>query len=355
MSQFIPRKTKRTRLFLPLILITSGFLILTYNLGTENADTWGVILKIWPLLFIYFGLEGLAQKKRAASNMFWITFGFALLLSNFAKISWSAWEIVLTFWPVLLVSFGIDLLFSQDTIWQRMIAGLLAVSIMGAIALIFDSGLFYRPLEHEQVDTARGNVRLATIALHPSMSILSLNAQGSPTNLVEGTIEHWAGEKIQSYYETMDDRGYLELKSSGMVFIYEPGVKNRADWNIRITSRIPVILEIDQIIGEQKYDLSGLEIMEFNTSLVIGKTLITLPALTDFQGKLSLVLGEIVIEVPKEVAFRLEGKPILGNVQVPASYQRVDNFFTSPGFDQAEYRIELELDHIIGQVIIRQR
>jgi len=342
-------------LFLPLILITLGLLILISNLGNGEMDLWGVILRIWPLLFVYGGLEGVIRRKNIGVNSFWILFGLALLLSNFGRITWSAWEILFTFWPVLIISVGIDLLFNQKNSWQQLIAGLLVVSIMGMLALLFDAGRIAPAIDVLKISQTRDGATEGVIKIEPTLSFLKLYSHGSSDNLVEGTIKLWSGENSEMSYEIKNNRGFYEIKSSGIVLLYEPGVRNRSDWKIGVSSRIPVNVTIDQIVGEQNLDLTGLDITELDSELVVGKTKIILPSEVSFQGVIKLILGEINIDVPAGVSLRVNGKPVVGGIRAPDSYQKHSGYVVTKNFEEAEYKIVLDIDQIIGQVIIHQR
>lgn len=354
MSELNAGKAKHKNLVLPLLLITVGVIFIVYNLGSKNSDIWGILLRIWPLLFIYGGLEGLTRGRGIANSTFWIAFGLALLLSNYHRISWTAWEILFTFWPVFLVAIGIDLLFVQRSIRQRILASLLVISILGALALMFDSGMFSNPLNRIKIIQLREGVDLGSISLRPSLSHLKLYAQGSSSYLVEGEVENWEGEQIRDSYVISKKQGDFELESSGMLFIYEPGTSNRAEWNLGITSRIPVLIEIDQVIGVQNLVLTGLNVQSFDSSLVAGEINLTLPVEAQFDSKIELIIGQIAINVPRDVGFRLEGKPVLGSVRFPESYLQSGEDYVSPGFDEKDRKVSMRLEQIVGQVIIYQ-
>ena len=342
-------------IFLPLILISLGFIILVINLGNQNLDVWGVILRIWPLFFIYAGIHGLLFRKRGGLNTFFIIFGLALFLSNFGRISWTTWEILFTYWPVLFVAIGTDLVFSQNTIWQLTIAGLVVISIMGALVLVFDSGVLPKPLNEIQIQQPRQDAASGVITLRPSMSNFKLSSQGNTELLIDGTVKLWDGETTSSSYDVQNTEGSYILESSGMFFLYEPGEKNRAEWDIGVTSRIPVGIVIDQEIGEQYVDLSSLLTEIFTSDLLIGQVNIVFPTDRGFEGKINIGIGEIVIDVPEGAAVRIIGKPIIGGVRYPDNYQKTNEYIETIGFAENETQIILYIDQKIGQVIIRQK
>ena len=345
----------KLKITFPLLLITLGVVVLATTTGPNKPNIWIVIFNIWPLLLIFTGILGLINRKNAGVFTFLITFGLALFLSNFDRISWTAWEIFFTFWPVLLLSIGIDLAFNQKTNWQLLIAGLLVISIMGTVALLFDSGAVSKSLEKIYIQQPRNDATSGIIHLRPSMSVLNLVSQGSSELLVDGIIKLWNGETTTTSYELQNGMGSYVLESSGMVFLYEPGVKNRAEWEIGVTSRIPVEIVIDQTIGEQHLDLSSLTIGNFTSELRIGNLFINLPSEINFEGTIKLSVGEIMIDVPEGAVLRLIGRPVFGDINYPENFQQQDNYIESVGFNDSENQMILLIDQKVGQVTIRQR
>lgn len=351
------KKTGRKFVYISLafVLIIFGIVLMSLNLGDQQPDLWEVLIKISPVILIFAGVMGLSSKKNAGLYTFLITFGLALILSNFGRISWSSWEVLFTFGPVLILAVGIDLIFDQKNNWQLLIAGLLVISIMGIIALVFDSGIVSNPLDTVRVKQSSEGATSSSISLSPSVSTLKIKSQGSSELVVEGMVKHWEGETIHSTYEIQNDIGSFNLASSGMLFLYEPGVKNRAEWDLGLSSRMPISLIIDHKIGEQQLDLSSLAIMDFKSNLKYGKFYLLVPSNQSFTGEIKLAFGDIVIDVPEGASVRISGRPVIGSLRYPSSFTQHNDYVESPGFSTSESPVILKIDHLIGQVVIHQK
>ena len=355
MNQAEKRPSHRISLFFPLMLITVGIVLLWMNLSGQLFTGWGVILRLWPLLLIFGGLDGLVQHQGAAANTFWITFGLALLLSNFNRISWTAWEVLLSLWPVFLVALGVDLVIGRKTIWHQLVAGLVILLVMGGIAIFFDSGPRRTTSDVEKVEQNREGATQGVVHLEPLVGYLKVYAQGSQELLVQCNLQLWGGEKIHRSYEIINDTGTFTLASSGITFIYEPGINNRANWEIGVSSRIPISLKVNQAIGEVFMDFTELQTEKFDISLALGRSSIVLPSDRSLDGNVEAAMGEILIEVPEGTALAVTGKPAIGNVSAPLNYVRDGNRLISPTFAEGKERIEISIGLAIGQVIIRER
>ncbi len=64
-------------------------------------------------------------------------------------------------------------------------------------------------------------------------------------------------------------------------------------------------------------------------------------------------IGEIVVVIPVGMAARIRTDTALVGSQLPGGYQRRDDVYTSPGYEGAEDRVDLEVDLAIGSVVIR--
>lgn len=356
MDDFKEKKPReRKSLFFPLLLITIGVVFLWQNLGGQQTGAWDTLIRLWPLLLIYGGLEGIAFGHGTAVSTFWVTIGLALLLSNLNRISWSPWEIVLSLWPVLLVAFGVDLVLGKRTIWNRLLAGLIILVVMGGIVAFFDLGSVEKSARVEQIEQQNGDALRADIHLEPSVGFIKVFAQGNPGMLLEGEVRLWQGETLHQEFTVDGGRGNLELGSSGILFLYEPGISNRAGWEMGISSQIPVALYIDQAVGEWSLDLSELQLEDLDLRLAVGSTEITLPRDNDFSGEISQAVGEITIYVPDGVAVRIEGRPVIGSLVVPEDYLREGSIYTSANYDETEPHINLDVGIAVGQIVVRER
>jgi hypothetical protein len=352
-----PRSEKKRRigLFFPLVLITIGVVLLWQNLSGQRVNAWILILQFWPCILIYGGLEGLALNRGTAANTFWVAFGLALLLSNLGRISWENWEILLGLWPVFIVALGLDLVFGKQNVWGRLAAGAIILLVMGGLVWIFDTGPTSGSYDLTRVVQERGEIEQAEVVLRPTVGFLKLYAQGSVSSLVEGEIRLWDGEKINRDFTVEGRQGYFELTSSGFAFIYEPGTGNRATWEIGVTSRIPVDLEVNQAVGQVTLELSDIKVEGLHTNLAVGSTQVTLPMGAHFTGQIDQALGRVKIIAPEGLALQVTGRPAIGNVFIPEGYERQGNLIQSPGFNESEFQVILNIGLAIGELTIQQR
>src|SRR5215468_696159 len=89
------------------IFITIGVLFLLDTLGI--ADTRWIMATWWPLILILFGVVRLLSCKSTEGRIFaggWIFLGSVFLLSRFGYLAVDVWRLL---WPFAFIMFGISL------------------------------------------------------------------------------------------------------------------------------------------------------------------------------------------------------------------------------------------------------
>jgi hypothetical protein len=353
-EEYIAKK-KRVGLFLPSLLISMGVIFLWVNLSGQSENGWFLILQFWPIILILGGIDGLYQGKSSAIHTFWISFGLALLLGNMGRLSWTSWEILFGLWPIFVISIGFDFILGGNTVWRRLVAGVLVLLVITGSVWLFDSTSILTPLEELKIEQSRNVITQADIILKPSVGFLKVISQGNTESLVEGNLKVWDGEKVEEVFRVEGDQGVYELSSSGLPFIYQPGTKSRASWVIGVSPRLSVNLVVDQTIGEIELELSDMRVNSIQSNLVFGKTQVNLPSNTRLTGQLVQTMGLLVINVPEDTPLQVKGIPALGNLVLPDDYIREGDLVRSPGFAASQNQVSLTVNLVIGEIIIRQR
>ena len=88
-------KTKRSSLFWPVFLIALGLFLFLNQIGVFNGNMGGFLLKLWPLLFIVGGLDGLYKREGYTGALVSIGIGTVFLLANLGYFQTSAFQLLL--------------------------------------------------------------------------------------------------------------------------------------------------------------------------------------------------------------------------------------------------------------------
>ena len=134
------KRNKRRSYFGPIFLITIGLVLLAQNLGFFPREGWETILKLWPVLLIAAGLDDLFRKEGIAWPILLIGAGAFLLLNNFGPQALISWTQIFQLWPILLIAFGIDLMFKDQSGWATAAGIVLTIALIGSAIWIASAG-----------------------------------------------------------------------------------------------------------------------------------------------------------------------------------------------------------------------
>jgi hypothetical protein len=280
-----------------------------------------------------------------------IGLGVIFLLNNMGILAWSIWDAILRLWPLLLVAVGVDLLIGRRTIWGSLLALILILVVFAGGFMLLDvqSG---SQLPVEEVSHALRGAKEAEVVLSPSVGQMRIGALDQDSvDLIAGEIRLYSGERIETEYNEDRDPVLLRLRSAGEVLFPAVGVWGKEwTWDLSLNPEVPVKMGIDLGLGKIDLGLTRLILTDLDVNLGMGQTRITLPSEGRFRVRISGGLGETILVVPEGMAARIQLSTGMVNRQMPGDYSRQGDRYTSPGYETAENRVDVEIDHAMGVV-----
>jgi len=283
-----------------------------------------------------------------------IGLGIVFLLNNLGVLSWSVWEVLLRMWPVLLIALGLDLLIGRRSIWGSLLALVLILAVLaGGLWL---SGVHLGTGESgtgEVVSQPLEGATQARVVISQGSGIQRISALSETANLVEGKIRLANGESVTRHFAVEGGVASFALKSHGPGTVGPYLGGTGPIWDLGLNPEVPLQLSLSLGAGEYDIDLRDLRVRELDASLGAGQTTIILPQEGGFRGKVSGAVGQTVIVIPEGLAAQITMSAALVHRDVPGSFRRDGDVYTSPGYEMAEKRVELEVSQAIGQVSVR--
>lgn len=346
----------RRGIFWPLFLIAIGLVVLLSNLRLVEGGAWWTVVRLWPLLFIVGGLDSLYKREGYVGATLGIGLGTIFLLGNFNYLAISGWELIIRLWPVIIIAAGLDLIIGRRSLWAALAGVLLGLGLIAGIiwmGLIQPSQVL--PSQSESIQQKLGDVRSAQLDIQPIIGSLKIAGLADSANLIEGNISQMSGMRAYQDYQIRDKAGDYELKISEGHYTFMPfsGWGRQGAWDLKCTGQVPLTLNTQVVVGEQYLNLTGMKLEDVNTESVIGQTRLTLPA-GKYSAQVKSVIGEVIIRVPREAAVRIRTKAVITGVSLPAGMERDNREYVTPNFDQASERIEIDVQNVIGSIVVQQ-
>jgi len=290
-------------------------------------------------------VSGRARRGGVFLPLLLIALGILFLVERLGGVPIDIGAIVSRWWPVLLIAFGIDLIFSRRTV-GHWVAGLLLAAFLAAAALVFLSGGWGTVSEPivQALDGAQG--AQVTIACEAA---LELRGGADAAELITGTVTLGRWETLVHTYRLEGGVGRLTLEERrGGMF-----PRRERDWALRLNSTVPLLLDVTTKAGHANLDLSDLTLGELVLTTGAGGATVVLPAVDGLHARVRSRDGAVSLALPAGVGARVRVTREGGTLTLPPGYVRSDAVVLSPGYDTATTRIELEVDVGSGGITVR--
>ncbi|MDO9066726.1 MAG: DUF5668 domain-containing protein [Chloroflexota bacterium] len=289
-----------------------------------------------------------------------IGLGVLLLLSNLGMLQWSVWDTAWRLWPILLIAAGLDVLIGRRSAVGSLLSALILLAlIVGGVWLVAAPGgagvgALGREISGQSVSQALDGARLAEVSIRPAAASLRV-AGGAPAGkLVEGTVAVQDGEAATSDSRLASDVLYYSVESREARAVFGPWGGGRV-WDLRLTDQAQLTLRVGMGAGQANLDLRGLKLTSLVVEIGAGQTTVTLPSGGRVQARVSVAMGEVIIRVPRGTAYRVNARAALGSSRLPNGEGNFgSSTATSPGFESAQDRVDVDVSCAMGSVVVQE-
>jgi len=325
---------------------------------------------LWPLIIVLVGAVQCVtpghdgwSAERFLDGAGTIVVGLVLLGNVTGYISWSVWWVVLTLWPVLLVSAGLSLLAKGlGQTWLRVVGSVLILTAFVYAVSVSMGGATAPPRMAPWVITGGGHSYANSQPLDGvTAAKLKLKSGGSRIDLRSGS------ELVTMSGRTTADESTLEVNRSG----------ENAEIIIDSNSQGPVVIG-PTVAGEQmklalgtapvwdidlstgatalSADLSDLMLSRFTLASGVSSCNVRLGTPAPDSGMVPVVIksgiGVIDVEVPDGVEARLDLASGLTGTSVGGRFEKVGDSWQTPGYASANSGYDIRVESGIGSIAV---
>lgn len=293
-----------------------------------------------------------ASRRNRALSYVLIAAGVLLLLANVTDIGWAFWAGLANLWPLVLVALGIDVL-TRGRYRLAVIVGAVAVGVLLWFATPWGAG--GAAAETHTVNYALDGADSAAVELAPAVARVRLGVlPESSEALLSGEVRTGRNERLERSFQP-GARPSLRLASAragGGFWVGGPGGVRQ--WELALTSRVPVDLVLDTGVGEMVGDLRGMRLASLDLDAGVGEVRLTLPDAGDFDATVDAGVGDVVVRVPEALPVRVEVDTGIGSAQVLGDFQRDGDAWVSADFAGAAEAAELRVNGGVGSVTVER-
>jgi predicted membrane protein len=289
-----------------------------------------------------------------------IAIGIIALLANLGYLPGSVWLMFLRFWPLILILIGLEVLVGRQSNW-----GAVVVFVVGLLLIAGVAWLAMNPASvgfattgattTEQLTQSLGDAKSATIEISARVSETTVrNLDASSPNLAEGTLNHPNSSRIVKSFDVVGGNARLKIREEGNIpFLWGD---TSGKWNLALSPKIPLTLNVNAGVGKVVLDLNALTITRVDLNAGVGEIQATMPSHAGtVVASVSGGVGAITVLIPQGVAARIRANAGLGGVRVNESrFPRIgENVYQSADYATASNRIDLDVSGGVGAVSVQ--
>lgn len=347
------RSWRKFPIFLPLLLIAVGVILLLNSTGVIEGSLGSILLRLWPLLIIVGGLDGLWRGDGYVFPVVWGGIGVLLLLSTLDQIDASVLGLIWRLWPFLLIAWGAELIVRRRAVWAPyagLAIGAGLVVAMTAIALSAFPASNFREVNLAQ--SLKG-VEQAELTVRPGVGRLVVTHGASEEMLVTGSASLPATQEVKRNTEVVNGRLIytLELEGDSINQFLEPGEQRL--WTLQLSAAVGIRLKTDLGVGDQMLDVSVLDVTYLDAHTGVGSIELLVAGGAALDGRLDIGVGDITIIIPRGTGVELKLNAGLGSVNVPAGITLQGDRYVTSG--DAVGRLKLEANVGVGSITVKYR
>jgi len=246
-----------------------------------------------------------------------IVLGFLLLFSNLGYLQFDFWRFVTTWWPLLLIVFGLDILIGSlrmRNIKTRTLALDLSIAPRADVSINFGAG-----------DLTVGKAAAGKI--------------------VDGTFE---GEV--RYDAKPDGRVWLKLEPLNWWGWNPRGYR----WNVGLTDAVPLKLSLDGGAANTNLDLTDLKVTDLQLKTGASSTVVRLPGAAGMTNvRINAGAASVKLIVPPGVAARVRSNMAIGSNAIDQQrFPRAGGDYASPDYATAANKVDIQFEGGVGSLAV---
>jgi hypothetical protein len=246
-----------------------------------------------------------------------IILGALLLAGNLGYIQFDFWQFITTWWPLLLIIGGLDILI-----------GSLRARNVKARTLALDLG----------------SAAQADVTINFGAGDLTIG-KAAPGRIVDGTFE---GEV--RYDARPDGRVWLKLEPLNWWGWSPRGYR----WNVGLTEAVPLKLTLDGGAANTNADLTDLKVADLRVKTGASSTVIRLPRAAGMTTvRVNAGAASVKLLVPEGVAARVHSNMAIGSNDINRQrFPLSGGDYVSPDYAAALNKIDIQFEGGVGSLAV---
>ncbi len=278
-----------------------------------------------------------------------VCLGILFLLNTFNLLSWRTWNIIIRFWPVILIIIGLNIILKRSRLWW-LVPLLIIILFLG---LIFGFPRSMQPFNHFSDKEYSGNYSYSR-DIEEDLDNLRVNINYKAGKFI---LKHTDDERKLCNLDLMytDSKPSLEYdyqkNSRGAQLSIGQNNKVRFNktannnvWDIKLSKKIPLFITLNAGAGKIDLDLSKLKVNELNVNSGVSDLRIDFNNYST-ESVINSGASNIKLYIPSRVAVKITTSAVINNnnFQEAGLIKLSSKLYQSENIGEAENRININI------------
>ncbi len=295
----------------------------------------------------------LLNRERIETGIFFIGIGLLVLLVNIGMISWWAVGALIDFWPLIIIVIGVKIMFKRHPI-VSIISWILFFSVIIGYSFYYDgSKVINSPTEfiNKSIERAEETV---SAELKMTLGGIKFNMNSADVELFETNYD-MRNMRQEQFFSNGHKHTTIKLepiKHLNLINI------NDGNHSYYFNLNKDVVWSLDTTIGagSGEIDLRELQIRDLKLKLGAGDISLYLgDKYPEGTVEINTGVGNLDVYLMESTGVKMETNGLVSKTNfIDLGWVKRGNYYYSPNYNEAEYRIDVKINMGIGKLNIIQ-
>lgn len=300
------------------------------------------------------------QWRGVSRGLLLIALGVIFLLFNMGYLSASFWWEAASWWPLMLVLLGVGMLFGRRIPFSLVVVvvlvAVLALSLTGAGRVIHLGGYWAAPGDYrESVNSTR--LPDGVVAADVSLNVggVRLSVAGADVDFLDSRLGYWnSAPRIEG--QTRGDHYDLSLvQADHEIPVW--GNRHAAQWDLRLTDRLPIALHVQAGAVDAQLDLQKIKLSSLDVKAGAGDLEVTLgKPETKVPVRMDVAASHLTLRLPAGVPLRIGTANVVGSVRGLSDLDLTTSGpqHSTPDFDTAAAGLDIQIHGAVSDIQVER-
>ncbi|SHJ69352.1 LiaI-LiaF-like domain-containing protein [Paramaledivibacter caminithermalis] len=292
------------------------------------------------------------MKSRGNLGGFILIFiGVFLLMSNLGIINWSFYGIF-RLWPLILIVIGINIIFRANNLIRYITWGIffIIVILLGFYGdykwkndITFNSNPNFVQATHEKTSIGKLRLKLAG----GNIKINSIN-----DNLIKAKV---SSSNVKRQVRFSDDKTKVDINIEQEIDFIKLNNKKSYDYNFNLNNNVLWDIDIDTGAINGTLDFSSLKISKLDMDMGVSNLNLKFGDKQDYtKVDIDGGISNLEITIPENLGVKADFDGGIKNTNISGlGWYKSGDSYISPNYENAEKKLEIDVDTGIGKFDVR--